>query len=41
MGIRGDDLLILEGFDNAVIERASQVLLNGMAAPASTAKAHK
>ncbi len=38
---RGDDLLIMEGFDDSMIERARGVLLSGMSVPAPAAKTNK
>ncbi len=39
--IQGNDLLILEGFDDAVSKRSSEVLLHGMSLTPSTAKSNK
>jgi hypothetical protein len=39
--VQGSDLLILEGFDDKVAERASQVLLHGMSLPSSATKTSK
>jgi hypothetical protein len=36
--IRGNDLLILEGYDGTVAEKAREVLLHGMALPQPAAK---
>jgi len=36
-----NDLLIMEGFDDSVIQRMSDVLLNGMPLPAPAAKTGK
>jgi hypothetical protein len=41
MEFRGNDLLILESFDDSVIQRASDVLLNGMTLPAPAATTSK
>jgi hypothetical protein len=41
MIFHGDDLLIMEGFDDSVIERASDALFNGMSLPAPAAKTGK
>ncbi len=36
--IHGNDMLILEGYDDTVIDRAREVLLNGVSAPPRTGK---
>jgi hypothetical protein len=41
MEFRGNDLLIMESFDDEVIERAGNVLLNGTSLPATAAKSGK
>jgi hypothetical protein len=38
MEFHGNDLLIMEGYDDAVIERARDVLLSGMSGPATATK---
>jgi hypothetical protein len=39
--IQGSDLLILEGYDDKIAEKASEVLLHGMSLPPSTGKSSK
>jgi hypothetical protein len=41
MEFHGNDLLIMEGYDDSVIERARDVLLGGMPLPATAAKSGK
>ncbi len=41
MKIRGNDLLILEGYDDGVIQHASDVLLDGSSLPATSAQTGK
>jgi len=41
MEVRESDLLIMESFDDNIVQRASDVLLNGMSLPATAAKSGK
>ncbi len=41
MDVRGNDLLIMESFDEPVVQRAQDVLLGGMSLPAPPAKSGK
>ncbi len=41
MEFHGNDLLIMEGYDDSVMERARDVLLGGMSLPATAAKSGK